>query len=40
METAKFFFERLLPRTATYTKCIESGAESLMGITEEQMYMG
>jgi hypothetical protein len=40
METAKFFFERLLPRTATYTKCIDSGAASLMGITEEQMYMG
>jgi alkylation response protein AidB-like acyl-CoA dehydrogenase len=40
METAKFYFERLLPRTATHAKCIESGAESLMGITEEQMYMG
>ncbi len=40
LETAKFYYDRILPRTATHLKCVEAGGESLMGISEEQMYIG
>ena len=33
--TAKFYFDRLLPRTASLKKTIESGAENLMQMPEE-----
>jgi alkylation response protein AidB-like acyl-CoA dehydrogenase len=33
--TAKFYFDRLLPRTATLKKTIQSGAENLMQMPEE-----
>ncbi|GGD60565.1 acyl-CoA dehydrogenase C-terminal domain-containing protein [Lacimicrobium alkaliphilum] len=36
ISTARFFFQRLLPRTATLKQTIQSGAASLMEITPEQ----
>ena len=37
--TAKFYFDRLLPRTASLKKTIESGAENLMQMPEEMFAL-
>ncbi|MCL6414933.1 phenylacyl-CoA dehydrogenase [Aestuariirhabdus sp. Z084] len=36
VETARFYFQRILPRTLTHKAAIESGADNLMGMTAEQ----
>ena len=35
IQTARFYFQRLLPRTQMHKSCIESGAENLLSIAEE-----
>ena len=34
--TAQFYFDHLLPRTASYLATIKSGSESMMALTAEQ----
>jgi hypothetical protein len=34
-ETARFYFERILPRTRAHAAAIRSGAGSLMGLNAE-----
>lgn len=34
VQTAQFFFQRMLPRTLTHKACIESGSDNLMNISE------
>ncbi len=36
LHTAKFYFDRLLTRTRSLVSSMESGAENLMSISEEQ----
>lgn len=36
ISTAKFYFQRILPRTAGHKGCLEGGLESLMELTDEQ----
>ena len=40
IETARFYYQRMLPRTATHVQCMQAGAGSLMAMTESQLYMG
>jgi hypothetical protein len=35
LETARFYFERILPRTRTLVACIGSGADNLMSLSAE-----
>jgi len=39
LETAKFYFKRLLPRTRTHAECMQADVESLMGMTAEQFML-
>jgi hypothetical protein len=34
--TAQFYFEHLLPRTASYLATVKSGSESMMALDAEQ----
>ncbi|MDC8804150.1 acyl-CoA dehydrogenase C-terminal domain-containing protein [Halomonas pacifica] len=40
LNTARFYFERLLPRTRTHKQAIEAGAESLMAMSAEDFGRG
>ncbi|MFB9147967.1 acyl-CoA dehydrogenase C-terminal domain-containing protein [Halomonas alkalicola] len=40
LDTARFFFQRLVPRTRTHKAAIEAGAESLMAISAEDFGLG
>ncbi|WP_355662133.1 acyl-CoA dehydrogenase C-terminal domain-containing protein [Halomonas salifodinae] len=40
LNTARFYFERLLPRTRTHKQAIEAGAESLMALSAEDFGRG
>ncbi|MGM0694965.1 MAG: acyl-CoA dehydrogenase C-terminal domain-containing protein [Pseudomonadota bacterium] len=40
LDTARFFFQRLLPRTRAHKAAIEAGAESLMAISGEDFGLG
>lgn len=37
LATARFYFERLLPRTAAHKAAMESGADNLMGLNAESL---
>lgn len=34
LQTAKFYFDRILPRIRTHKACLHSGAENLMAMAE------
>ncbi|WP_163576633.1 acyl-CoA dehydrogenase C-terminal domain-containing protein [Halomonas faecis] len=40
LDTARFFYQRLLPRTRSHKQAIEAGAESLMAISAEDFGRG
>jgi len=40
VKTARFYFQRLLPRTRTHVQCIQAGAESLMALSEVDFGRG
>ena len=40
VKTARFYFQRLLPRTRTHAQCIQAGAESLMALSEVDFGRG
>jgi predicted RNA-binding protein with PIN domain len=39
VQTAKFYYDRLLPRTLAHAQMIEAGAESMMAIAEENFIV-
>lgn len=38
LQTARFYFKRLLPRAKAHAACIEAGADSLMDMQEEHFF--
>jgi hypothetical protein len=40
VQTAKFYYDRILPRTLAHAAAIRAGAASTMDITEENIYLG
>ncbi len=40
VQTARFYYERILPRTLAHAAAMRAGAESTMAISEENMYLG
>lgn len=40
LDTARFFYQRLLPRTRAHKAAIEAGAQSLMAISAEDFGLG
>jgi len=39
LQTAQFYFDRILPRTATLEKTIQAGSDSLMEMNEEAFVL-
>lgn len=40
IKTARFYFQRLLPRTRAHAQCIQAGAEPLMALSAEEFGLG
>ena len=40
VKTARFYFQRLLPRTRAHAQCIQAGAEPLMALSAEEFGLG
>lgn len=40
VKTARFYFQRLLPRTRTHAQCMQAGAEPLMALSSEDFGRG
>jgi len=40
VKTARFYFQRLLPRTRAHAQCIQAGAEPLMALSVEEFGLG
>jgi hypothetical protein len=40
LQTARFYYERILPRTLAHAAAIRAGAESTMAMSEENFYHG
>jgi hypothetical protein len=40
IKTAQFYFQRLLPRTATHKAAMLAGADTVMGLAEEEFVLG
>ena len=40
LHTARFYFQRILPRTRSHVACIQAGAGSLMAMAEEEFALG
>jgi hypothetical protein len=40
LQTARFYFERILPRTRTHAATMLSGANNLMDLAEEDFALG
>jgi hypothetical protein len=39
LQTANFYFDRILPRTKAHAEMILAGADSLMSMDEEQFFL-
>jgi hypothetical protein len=39
LKTARFYFQRLLPRTRGLAACVESGGEALMALSEDEFTL-
>ncbi|MGR2738870.1 acyl-CoA dehydrogenase C-terminal domain-containing protein [Billgrantia sp. Q4P2] len=40
VKTARFYFQRLLPRTLAHAQCVQAGAEPLMALSPEEFGLG
>ncbi|MNN44958.1 hypothetical protein D3C81_1592690 [compost metagenome] len=40
LHTARFYFQRILPRTRSHVACIQAGAGNLMAMAEEEFALG
>ena len=40
VQTARFYYDRILPRTLSHREAIKAGADSTMAMAEENFYLG